>query len=88
MLKVYSLNFVYKVYYEFDGDILKLTVEENPTNTVGLGVDYETDYGSIFTIGTNINTFGKIGSLSTIDASFGDYLGFNLKKFFILWNFK
>ncbi|MGL5356247.1 MAG: patatin-like phospholipase family protein [Cetobacterium sp.] len=81
MLKVYSLNFVNKIYYTFKNNTLKLSIEENPTNIVGLGVDYQTDYGTTFSIGTDINSFGKIGSLSTLEANFGDYYGFNLKNF-------
>lgn len=81
MLKTYSLNFVNKIYYSLENNTLKLQIEENPTNIVGLGVDYQTDYGTIFSIGTDINSFGKIGSLSTIEATFGDYLGFDLKNF-------
>lgn len=81
MLKTYSLNFVNKIYYSFDNDTLKLQVEETPTNIVGLGVDYQTDYGTTFSIGTDISSFGKIGTLSTIETTFGDYLGFNLKNF-------
>lgn len=81
MLKTYSLNFVNKIYYTFKENTLKLQVEENPTNIVGLGVDYMTDYGTTLSIGTDISSFGKIGSLSTIEATFGDYLGLNLKNF-------
>ncbi|MCQ8211399.1 patatin-like phospholipase family protein [Cetobacterium somerae] len=81
MLKTYSLNFVNKIYYTFKGNTLKLQVEENPTNIVGLGVDYQTDYGTTFSIGTDISSFGKIGSISTIEATFGDYLGLDLKNF-------
>ncbi|MGL4210598.1 MAG: BamA/TamA family outer membrane protein, partial [Cetobacterium somerae] len=81
MLKTYSLNFVNKIYYSFKNNTLKLQVEENPTNIVGLGVDYQTDYGTTFSIGTDISSFGKIGSLSTIEATFGDYLGLDLKNF-------
>lgn len=81
MLKTYSLNFVNKIYYSFKNDTLNLQVEETPTNIVGIGVDYRTDYGTTFSIGTDINSFGKIGSLSTIEATFGDYLGLDLKNF-------
>ncbi|MGL4998690.1 MAG: patatin-like phospholipase family protein [Cetobacterium sp.] len=81
MLKVYSLNFVNKIYYTFKNNTLKLSIEENPTNIVGLGVDYQTDYGTTFSLGTDISSFGKIGSLSTLEASFGDYNGFDLKNF-------
>ena len=81
MLKVYSLNFINKIYYSFKENTLRIKVEENPTNIVGLGVDYQTDYGTIFSIGTDISSFGKIGSLSTIEATFGDYLGLDLKNF-------
>ena len=81
MLKTYSLNFVNKIYYTFKENTLKLQVEENPTNIVGLGVDYQTDYGTTFSIGTDISSFGKIGSISTVEATFGDYLGLDLKNF-------
>ncbi|MGL4909979.1 MAG: BamA/TamA family outer membrane protein, partial [Cetobacterium sp.] len=81
MLKVYSLNFVNKIYYTFKNNTLKLNIEENPTNIVGLGVDYQTDYGTTISIGTDINSFRKIGSLSTLEAKFGDYYGLDLKNF-------
>ncbi|MDX8335402.1 MULTISPECIES: patatin-like phospholipase family protein [Cetobacterium] len=81
MLKTYSLNFVNKIYYSFKDNTLKLQIEENPTNIVGIGVDYQTDYGTTFSVGTDISSFGKFGSLSTIEATFGDYLGLDLKNF-------
>lgn len=81
MLKTYSLSFVNKIYYSLKDNTLKLQIEENPTNIVGLGVDYQTDYGTIFSVGTDISSFGKIGSLSAVEATFGDYLGFDLKNF-------
>lgn len=81
MSKVYSLSFVNKFYYSYDKNTLYLTIEENPTNIIGVGFDYQTDYGSIFSIGTNINSFGKIGSLSTLEAKVGDYAGVEFKNF-------
>ncbi|MEG0068185.1 patatin-like phospholipase family protein [Cetobacterium sp.] len=81
MLKTYSLNFVNKIYYTFNENTLNLQIEENPTNVIGLGFDYQTDYGTTFSIGTDISSSGKIGSLSTIEATFGDYLGLDLKNF-------
>nr|WP_307774416.1 patatin-like phospholipase family protein [uncultured Cetobacterium sp.] len=81
ILKIYSLNFVNKVYYTFNGTTLNIEIEEVPTNIIGLGFNYLTDYGSTFSIGTDISSSGKIGSLSTAEAKFGDYLGFNLKNF-------
>lgn len=82
ILKIYSLNFVNKVYYTFDNNTLNLEVEENPTNLLGLGFNYETDYGSTFSIGSDISSSGKFGNLATIEARFGDYLGFDLQNFF------
>lgn len=81
ILKTYSLNFVNKIYYNLNNNILELNIEENPTNVIGLGADYLTDYGTIFSIGTDISSFGKIGTLSTLEATFGDYYGLNLRNF-------
>lgn len=82
MSKVYSLNFISKFYYSYDKNTLFLTIEENPTNVIGIDFDYQSDYGAIFSIGTNINSFGKIGSLSTLEGKVGDYSGIELKNFF------
>lgn len=82
ILKVYSLNFVNRVYYSFDKGTLNLEVEENPTNILGLGFNYESDYGSTFSIGSDISSAGKFGNLATVEARFGDYLGFDLQNFF------
>lgn len=80
--KIYALSFVNKVYYNIEDNSLILNIEENPTNIIGIGFDYETDYGSIFSIGTDINSFGKIGSSSTFEVRVGDYPGIEFKNFF------
>lgn len=80
-LKAYSLNFINKIYYTYSDGTLTLDVEENPTNVVGLGFDYMTNYGALFSIGTDISSFGKVGTLSTVEATVGDYLGLELKNF-------
>ncbi|MBC2856614.1 patatin-like phospholipase family protein [Cetobacterium sp. 2A] len=82
ILKIYNLDFINKVYYTLDNDVLKLDLEETPTNLVGLGFNYQTDYGTTFSIGTDINRAGRYGSISSLEGNFGDYLGLKLNNFF------
>lgn len=82
MLKLYGFQFINKVYYEVKGDTLHLNIEKSPSNTVGFGFNYETNYGTTFSIGTDINKAGKYGTLSSIEATFGDYLGLEFNNFF------
>ncbi|MGL6114608.1 MAG: patatin-like phospholipase family protein [Cetobacterium sp.] len=82
ILKLYSFSFIDKVYYVLDKNTLHLDIQEAPSNIVGIGFNYQTNYGTTFSIGTDINRAGKYGSISTIEGTFGDYLGLELNNFF------
>lgn len=82
ILKLYGFNFIDKVYYTLENGTLYLDIQEAPSNTVGVGFNYQTGYGTTFSVGTDINRAGKYGSLSTIEGTFGDYLGLKLNNFF------
>lgn len=82
MLKLYGIDFINKIYYEFEGTTLVLDADINPANVFGIGASYATGYGTTFNIGTELSNAKKLGSSSTIDAQFGDYLGLSTHNFF------
>ena len=82
MLKIYSTDFINKVYYDVQGTTLVLDAEINPANIFGVGASYSTGYGTVFNIGTEFANTKKIGNTSSINAQFGDYLGISSDNFF------
>lgn len=81
MLKLYGNDIIDQLYYTINGNTLTLDVTVNPRNTIGLGVNYLTGYGTTFNIGTTILSLGKIGSRTTLNFQAGDYLGAGIKNF-------
>ena len=81
ILKLYGNDLINSIYYNIDKDTLVLDVDINPNNSVGVGIDYLTGYGTTFDFGTTISNFGKIGNNTLIDLQVGDYLGLNFKNF-------
>lgn len=82
MLKLYGIDFINKIYYEVEGNTLVLDADINPANVFGIGASYATGYGTTFNIGTELSNAKKLGSSSTINAQFGDYLGLSTRNFF------
>ncbi|WP_294664143.1 patatin-like phospholipase family protein [uncultured Fusobacterium sp.] len=82
MLKLYGIDFINKIYYEVEGNTLILDADINPANVFGIGASYATGYGTTFNIGTELSNAKKLGSSSTINAQFGDYLGLSTRNFF------
>ncbi|WP_130890994.1 MULTISPECIES: patatin-like phospholipase family protein [Fusobacterium] len=82
MLKLYGIDFINKIYYEVEGNTLFLDADINPANVFGIGASYATGYGTTFNIGTELSNAKKLGSSSTINAQFGDYLGLSTRNFF------
>lgn len=82
MLKLYGIDFINKIYYELEGNTLFLDADINPANVFGIGASYATGYGTTFNIGTELSNAKKLGSSSTINAQFGDYLGLSTRNFF------
>ncbi len=81
ILKLYGNDLINSIYYNIDKDTLVLDVDINPNNSVGVGINYLTGYGTTFDFGTTISNFGKIGNNTLIDLQVGDYLGLNFKNF-------
>lgn len=81
MLKVYGNDIINRIYYDIDGTTLTLDIDINPNNSIGVGMNYLTGYGTTFDIGTTLTNFGKIGNNTLVDLQIGDYLGVNLKNF-------
>lgn len=81
--RINSLEYIDKVYYTFSKEtgVLELDLDEKPANTLGIGANYRSDYGTIFNINTDILKFGKKGSLTNIGFKFGDYLGGEISNF-------
>ena len=81
-LKLYGLDFISKVYYKNEGDVLYLTLEETPANTIGVGFDYKSDYYTAIKLATDLNTIGKFGNFTNIYIKGGDYLGAGVNSLF------
>lgn len=81
MLKVYGNDIINSIYYQISGNTLIVDANINPSNSVGVGVNYMTGYGTTFNVGTNISNFGTIGNNSLLNIKLGDYLGVTFKNF-------
>lgn len=81
MLKLYGNEIVNSLYYDIEGEKLVLDVGINPNNSVGVGVNYLSGYGTTFDVGTTLTNFGKVGNNTLVDIQVGDYFGANLKNF-------
>ncbi|MGL5056351.1 MAG: patatin-like phospholipase family protein [Fusobacteriaceae bacterium] len=81
--RINNLDYIEKVYYTFSENrkFLILDIDEKPANTLGMGVNYRSDYGTIFNVNTNILKFGKTGSLTNAGLNFGDYFGAEISNF-------
>lgn len=82
--KLNSLDIVENLYYTLDfskGDIL-LDIGINPSNTLILGGNYRSDYGTTFSLSTNILKSGKRGSLTNLGIKVGDYVGVELSNLY------
>lgn len=81
-LKLYGLDFISKVYYKNEDDVLYLALEETPANTIGVGFDYQSDYYTAIKLATDLNTIGKFGNFTNIYVKGGDYLGTGINSLF------
>lgn len=81
-MKLYGLDFINKVYYKTYDNNLYVSVEENPSNTLGVGLNYQSDYYTSLKIATDLKEFGKFDSLSNVYIKAGDYLGVGGKNTF------
>ncbi len=81
-LKLYGLDFINKVYYKNENNVLYLTLEEAPSNTVGVGFNYQSDYYTVIKVATDLNTIGKFGNFTNIYAKGGDYAGIGINSLF------
>lgn len=81
-LKLYGLDFISKVYYQNGEDTLFLTLEESPSNTIGVAFDYQSDYYTAIKLATDLNTIGTFGNFTNIYVKGGDYLGAGASSLF------
>lgn len=81
-LKLYGLDFINKVYYKNIDGTLYLTLEEAPSNTIGVGFNYQSDYYTSIKLATDLNTIGKLGNFTNIYIQGGDYLGAGVNSLF------
>lgn len=82
--KLNSLDFIENIYYLLDFETGEIAVDigENPSNTLIVGANYRSDYGTTFNLSTNILKSGKRGSLTNVSFKFGDYLGLELSNLY------
>ncbi|MDR3259228.1 MAG: patatin-like phospholipase family protein [Fusobacteriaceae bacterium] len=82
IMKIYGLDFINNIYFRVEKDVLYVDATVNPSNLLGVGVNYRTDYGSTLNIGTEFSSVGKLGHSTFVNLRLGDYLGFEIKNFF------
>jgi len=82
IMQIYGQDFVDELYYRIERDILYVDVSVNPSNILGLGVNYRSGYGTTLSVGTEFSNIGKLGNSTFVNLQLGDYLGFDVKNFF------
>ena len=75
---IYNLRYMDNVYYSINGGTLYLDGEKSPSNRIGVGLNYQTDYGTTFNVGTDLFFKGKFANNINLNFKFGDYLGVDL----------
>lgn len=76
--RIYNLKYVNKLYYTVKNNILYLDGEVGHLNTVGVGLNYRSGYGTTVNLGTDMYFNGKFGNIINSNVKFGDYLGLDL----------
>ncbi|MDR1835538.1 MAG: patatin-like phospholipase family protein [Fusobacteriaceae bacterium] len=82
IMQIYGQDFVDEIYYRIERDILYVDISVNPSNLLGLGVNYRSGYGTTLNVGTEFSNIGKIGNSMFVNLQLGDYMGFDIKNFF------
>ncbi|WP_335931866.1 autotransporter phospholipase A1 FplA [Fusobacterium polymorphum] len=78
IVDVYNSKYMDKLYYTVEDGVLHLDGEKGHLNTVGVGFNYQTGYGTTFNVGTDLFFSGKFGNNINLNFKFGDYLGADL----------
>ncbi|WP_022819124.1 patatin-like phospholipase family protein [Fusobacterium russii] len=78
IMRTYNLKYVNKLYYTVKDNILHLDGEVGHLNTVGIGFNYRSGYGTTVNLGTDMYFNGKFGNIVNFNFRFGDYLGLDL----------
>ncbi|MDP0494231.1 MAG: patatin-like phospholipase family protein [Fusobacterium sp. JB021] len=81
-MRLYGLDFVDKVFYSQNKNVLNLYIEKSPSNTLGVTFNYRSNYYTKLKIATDLKSFGKFGSNSNIYLKAGDYLGLGIQNLF------
>ncbi|MDD7392133.1 MAG: patatin-like phospholipase family protein [Fusobacterium gastrosuis] len=76
--RIYNLKYVNKLYYVVKDDVLYLDGEVGHLNTVGVGLNYRSGYGTTINLGTDMYFNGRFGNIINSNLKFGDYLGLDL----------
>ncbi|WP_427171883.1 autotransporter phospholipase A1 FplA [Fusobacterium nucleatum] len=75
---VYNSKYMDKLYYTIEDNVLHLDGEKGHSNRIGVGLNYLTNYGTTFNVGTDLFFSGKFGNNVNLNLKFGDYLGADL----------
>ena len=78
IVDIYNSKYMDKLYYTVDNNVLHLDGEKGHLNRIGVGLNYQTGYGTTFTVGTDLFFNGKFGNNINLNFKFGDYLGADL----------
>jgi len=82
IMKLYATHQVNRAYYEIRGNTLYIDIEETAENKLLLGLNYSTDYGAKFALGTNIEAYKNKNLRTTIEGEVGSYNMFKINQNF------
>ena len=75
---IYNYMFVNKIYYSINGNNLIFYGDKQHENVVGIGLKYNTDYGTSLSIGSDFIVSSKLGHKLSADIKLGRYNSLNL----------
>ncbi len=81
MERIYGLPYVDRVFYEVKDDELYLNVNENRTNQLRAGLNYNTDTGVTLGVLTSTSSFGEVVNNTVLGADISEYPRLFLKRF-------
>lgn len=76
--RIYNLKYAEKIYYTIKDETLYVDGEVGHLNTVGVGVNYKSGYGTTVNLGTDMYFNGRFGNIINFNAQIGDYLGLDI----------
>ncbi len=81
MKKIYALNYISRVFYSVEDDVLEITVKENTGNYVRGGFHYDRDYGFSMNLLLDSYEFGQLTNNMATELEISRYPKLDFKYF-------